>query len=62
MHDLHETPTRTSCVDVVVARPASPDPVDNISPNPLDTVHASSSCSPPSLSLSVVICYLLILM
>jgi len=46
--DLHGTPTGTSCVDVVVAGPASPDIVDNISPNPLDSYHASPLCSPPS--------------
>ena len=45
---LYETPIGTSCVDVVVAGPANPDFVDNISPNPHDTFHASSSCSPPS--------------
>ena len=49
VHDLHETFTGTSCVDVVVARPASPDYVNNIYPNPLDTFHPFSSCSlPPS--------------
>jgi len=35
-------------VDVVVAGPASPDLVDNISLNPLDTFYAFSSCSLPS--------------
>ena len=48
MHDLHETPTRTSCVDVVVAGSANPNFVDNISPNPLDTFHASPFRSLPS--------------
>jgi len=61
-YDLHETPIGTSCVDVVVAGPPNPNFVDNISPNPLDTFPASSSCSPPSPSPSIVICYLLILM
>lgn len=50
VYDLHETPTGTSCVDVVAARPISPNLVDNISTNPLDTFHFSSSCSPPSSS------------
>jgi len=62
VHDLYKTPTGTSCVDVAVAGAASLDLVNNISPNPLDTLHASSSCSPPSLPLSIVICCLLILM
>jgi len=30
-HDFHETPTGTSCVDVVVAGPTSHDFIDNIS-------------------------------
>jgi len=48
VHDFYGTPTGTSCVDVVVAGPTSPDFIDNISPNSLDTFHASSSCSQPS--------------
>ena len=35
-------------MDVVAAGSTSPDIVDNISPNPLDSFHASPSCSPPS--------------
>jgi len=50
VHDFHETPTGTSCVDGMAAGPTSPDFVDNISPNSLDTFHASSSCSAPSAS------------
>jgi len=42
---LYETSMGTSCVDFMVARPASPDLVDNISPNALDTFHAFSLCS-----------------
>ena len=48
MYDFHETPTGTSYVDVVVAGPTSPDFIDNISLNSLNTFHASSSCSQPS--------------
>jgi len=48
VHGFHETPTATSYVDVVVAGPTSPDFIDNISPNSLDTFHVFSSCSPPS--------------
>jgi len=48
VHDFHGTPTRTSCVDVVIAGPTSPDFVDNVSPNSLNAFHASSSCSSPS--------------
>jgi len=51
VHDFHETPTGTSCVNVVAAGSASSDLVNNISPNPLDTLHAFSSCSRPFLSL-----------
>jgi len=38
-------------VDVVVAKQASPDLVDDISPDPLDIFHAFSSCLLPSFSL-----------
>jgi len=46
----------------VVTVLAGLDVVDNISPDPLDTFHASSSCSLPSLSpkrynLSLVACH-----
>jgi len=47
-YDLYETLIGTSCEYVLVVGSANPDFVDNISPNPLDTFHASSSCSPPS--------------
>jgi len=49
-YGLYETPMGTSCVDVVVVGPANHDFVNNISPNPLDTFHASpfhSLSSPP---------------
>jgi len=62
VHDSHATPAGRSCGDVVVTVLAGPHVVDNISPDPLDTFHASSSCSLPSLStehynLSLVACH-----
>jgi len=44
VHDLHGTPVWNSCVVVVVAGLASPDLVDNISPDPLDSFHTFSLC------------------
>jgi len=50
VHDSDATPVGRSYGNVVVTMLPGPDMVDNISPNPLDTFYASSSCSLPSLS------------
>jgi len=47
------TPAGGSCRDAVVIVLASPDVVHNISPDPLDTFHASSTCSLSSLPLEL---------
>jgi len=47
-YGLHETPLGTSCVDLMVAGLANLDFIDNTSPNPLDTFHASPFRSLPS--------------
>jgi len=54
VYDFDATLVGRSYEDVVVTVPASPDMVDNISPNPLDAFHASSLCPLPSPSLE---CY-----
>ena len=52
MHDSNATHAGRSYVDIVpIVEPASFDIVDDISPDPLVTLHASSSCSLPSPSL-----------
>ena len=50
VHDSDATPVGISYGDVVVTVLTSPDVVDNISLDPLNTFHASSSCSLPSFS------------
>jgi len=47
MYDFDVTLVERFYVDVVVTVSASPDLVNNISLDYLDTFHASSSCSPP---------------
>jgi len=47
VHDFSATLVGKSYVDIVVTVPASLDMVDNISPDPLDASHVSSSCSLP---------------
>jgi len=48
VHDFNATLAGRSYVDVVITVPASPDMVDSISLDPLDTLHASPACSLPS--------------
>ena len=50
VHEFDATLVGQSYVDVVVIMPASPEMVDNISPSPLNSFHASSSYSLCSLS------------
>ena len=47
VYDFDATLVGRSYEDVVVTVPASPDMVDNISPNPLDAFHGLSSYSLP---------------
>jgi len=62
VHDFDATLAERSYVDVMITMPASSDMVDNISTDPLVTLHASPSCSLPSPSLSVITCYFLNIM
>jgi len=48
VHDLDGVLVGRLYEDVVVTNPTSPDPIFNISPDPLDAFHVSSSCSLPS--------------
>jgi len=62
MHDSNVTIARRSYVDVVITMPTSSVMVDDVSPDPLDALHASPSCSLPYLppkhyNLSLVPCH-----
>jgi len=62
VHDFDVTLEGRLYVDVKVIVTTSLDAVENISPNPLDTLHVSPSDSPPSPSpechnLSIVACH-----
>jgi len=48
VHDFDATLAVRPYVDVVVTMPTSPDLVENMFPDPLDTIHASPLCSLPS--------------
>ena len=48
VHDLDATFVGKSYVDSEVIFLTSSDPIDNISPDPLDAFHVSYSCSLPS--------------
>ena len=62
VRDYDATPTGRCYVDVVISVPTSSVMVDDVSLHPLDASHASPLCSLPLLSLSVIICHLLIFM
>jgi len=62
VHDLDATLVVRPYVDAEVTVTTSPNVVENISPDPLDTLHVSHSGSPPSFSpkchnLSLVACH-----
>ena len=62
VRDSDATPAGRSYVNVAITVPASSVMVDNVSLDPLGTLHASPSCSLPSLSpkrsnLSLVACH-----
>ena len=62
MRDFDATLAGRSYVHVTITVPASPDMVDNISPDPLDASHVSPLCSLPSpppkcCNMSLVACH-----
>ena len=57
--DSDATPAGRSYVDITTTVPASSIMVDDISLDPLGTLHASPLCSLPPFPLSVIICRLL---
>jgi len=61
-HDFYATHARKSYVDVMITVPASPDMVDNISPDPLMHPVLPLYAHYPPLSLNATICRLLLIM
>jgi len=55
--DCHKTSLGTSCVDVMIVGPTSPDVIAHISPDHVDILHVSPLPSLPSLPSRFLECY-----